>query len=152
MDIQSTGCCERFDPAPWQDKEHVWENKIFIKDHVICAFHIPLNMKSKVIHNMQLIQSADVMSEKFIMLSDEKSLWSADLYFHVTKEIPDANMVKLSGTFLSKVFDGHYSHAPKWAKEMQKYVQEKGLTLNFISSIQHAPNAQKHMGRIMLYC
>lgn len=32
--IKSIGCCEPFDPAPWQEKEIVWKDKIFVKDHV----------------------------------------------------------------------------------------------------------------------
>ena len=35
-------------------------------------------------------------------------------------------MTKISGTFLSKVFEGHYKDAGKWAKEMKDYVNSKG--------------------------
>ncbi len=34
--------------------------------------------------------------------------------------------VKLSGTFLTKVFEGPYQNAPKWLKEMEAYVAEQG--------------------------
>ena len=44
----------------------------------------------------------------------------------VEKEVPDANNVKLSGTFLTKVFDGPYNAVPKWIKQMDEYVAEKG--------------------------
>ena len=27
-----TGCCQRFKPEPWQDKEIAWDNKLFLKD------------------------------------------------------------------------------------------------------------------------
>jgi hypothetical protein len=35
-------------------------------------------------------------------------------------------MVKISGTFLSKVFEGDYKSIGKWIKEMQEYVKSKG--------------------------
>jgi hypothetical protein len=34
-------------------------------------------------------------------------------------------MAKLSGTFLTKVFEGPYQNAGKWAQEMKQYVQGK---------------------------
>jgi len=37
-----------------------------------------------------------------------------------------AVMEKMSGTFMSKVFEGPYKDAGKWAKEMDKYVRLKG--------------------------
>ena len=27
--VKSTGCCEPFNPEPWQDKEITWKDKIF---------------------------------------------------------------------------------------------------------------------------
>jgi len=40
----------------------------------------------------------------------------------ITKEIPDADIVKLSGTYMSRVFDGPYSQIPKYLKEMNGYL------------------------------
>lgn len=57
--IKSTGCCEPFNPEPWQDKEIAWKDKTFVKDHVTSFFHIPLNMGKKVIKNMELIEKAN---------------------------------------------------------------------------------------------
>ncbi|HEX7576218.1 MAG TPA: hydrolase [Candidatus Methanoperedens sp.] len=43
--------------------------------------------------------------------------------------IPGAQMEKISGTFLTKVFEGPYKNAGKWAKEMKGYVSSKGKEL-----------------------
>ena len=59
------------------------------------------------------------------MLADEKSLWGADIYIEVAKEVPGAQMAKISGSFLAKVFEGPYQNAGKWAEEMKKYVESK---------------------------
>lgn len=125
----STNCCPPFNPAPWDEKEITWQDKLFIKDHVISFFHIPLNMKARIMKNVELIMAANASQEDFILLADEKSLWGSDIYLSVTKDVPNANMVKLSGTFLTKVFEGPYSHMCKWKKIMQKFVAEKNHTI-----------------------
>ncbi len=53
MENQSeTGCCPRFNPEPWDEKETIWEDKLFIKDHVTSFLHIPLNFGKVMIRNM----------------------------------------------------------------------------------------------------
>ncbi len=44
----------------------------------------------------------------------------------VTKPIENAENVSLTGTFEAKVFDGPYNAIPKFIKEMNKYLEEKG--------------------------
>jgi hypothetical protein len=120
-----TGCCPRFNPEPWDEKEVMFEDKLFIKDHVRSFFHIPLNFGKVMVRNMEKIQQADALAPEPLMLSDEKSLWGADIYIAVSKEVPGAEMVRMSGTFMTKVFEGPYKNAGKWAKEMAEYVKSK---------------------------
>lgn len=120
-----TGCCPRFDPEPWDEKEVTFEDKLFVKDHVTSFFHIPLNFGKMMIRNMEMIQQAEALAPEPLLLSDEKSLWGADIYIAVSKEIPDAEMVRISGTFLTKVFEGPYKNAGKWARAMADYVKAK---------------------------
>jgi len=124
-----TGCCEPFDPKTWEDKRVTWEDKIFVKDHVVSFLHIPLNMGGKITKNMKLIEAAHATSHHQLMLTDEKSLWGCDIYIDVSKEVPGAVMYALSGTFMTKVFEGPYQNAGKWAVEMEKYVKSKGESL-----------------------
>ncbi|MFA5792273.1 MAG: hydrolase [Candidatus Gracilibacteria bacterium] len=146
--IQSTGCCEPFDPEPWQEKEIVWKDKIFVKDHVISFFHIPLNFGRKIVKNMVLIEKANAKSPYQLMLSDEKSLWGADIFIDVAKDVPGAQMTKLSGRFLTKVFEGPYQNAGKWMKEMKEYVAGKGQVLNKIYfSYTTCPKCAKAYGK-----
>ncbi len=120
-----TGCCPRFDPGPWDEKEVTFQDKLFVKDRVRSFFHIPLNFGKVMVKNMEMIQKADALVPLPLMLSDENSLWGADVYIAVAREIPGAKTAKISGTFLTKVFEGHYKNAGKWAKEMKVYVQAK---------------------------
>ena len=68
-----------------------------------------------MVRNMEKIKQAGALSPEPIILSDENSLWGADVYIAVSKEVPQAQMEKLSGTFLTKVFEGSYKDAGKWA-------------------------------------
>lgn len=124
--IKSTGCCEPFDPAPWQEKEIIWQDKIFVKDSVRSFLHVPLDMGKKIVKNMELIEKAGARSPYQLMLTDEKSSWGSDIYIDVAKEVPGAQMAKLSGTFLTKVFEGPYQNTGKWMMEMKNYVASRG--------------------------
>jgi len=120
-----TGCCPRFNPEPWDEKEMTFQGKLFIKDHVRSFMHIPLNFGKVMVKNMERIQKADALAPEPILLSDENSLWGADIYIAVAKDVPGAEMARISGTFVTKVFEGPYKNAGKWAKEMKAYVQSK---------------------------
>jgi len=146
--IKHTGCCDPFDPEPWQDKEITWQDKIFVKDHVKSFLHIPLNFGQKVVKNMKLIDKAGAKPPYQLMLTDEKSLWGADIYINVAKDVPGAEMAKISGTFLTKVFEGPYQNAVKWAKEMEEYVKNKGQEIKKLYfSYTTCPKCAKAYGK-----
>ncbi|MBN2098448.1 MAG: hypothetical protein JW753_02505 [Dehalococcoidia bacterium] len=52
----------------------------------------------------------------------DPSPWISELYLAVTKAVPEARNVALSGTFFTKVFDGPYNAVPKWIKEMDTQI------------------------------
>lgn len=64
-----------------------------------------------------------------LWLAYDPSPWISEHYIHVTKEVPNAENVKLSGRFISKVFDDPYNAVPKWVKEMDEYLIKKGEEL-----------------------
>ena len=148
QEIQSTGCCEPFDPKHWQDKEIIWKEKLFVKDHITSFLHIPLNMGQKIIKNMGLIEKARANAPHQLMLTDETSLWGADMYIDVVKKVPGAQMVTLSGTFLTKVFEGPYQNVGLWAKEMTEHVAKKGKKLlKLYFSYTTCPKCAKAYGK-----
>ncbi len=146
--IKPTGCCEPFNPEPWQNKQITWHDKIFVKDHVISFLHIPLNMGGKIVKNMALIDQAGAKAAYQLMLTEEKSLWGADIYIDVAKDVPGAQMAKLSGVFLTKVFEGPYQNAGKWALEMKEYVKSQGRELKKLYfSYTTCPKCAKAYGK-----
>ncbi|MGD0572557.1 MAG: hydrolase [Sedimentisphaerales bacterium] len=124
-----TGCCPRFNPEPWDKKEVTFKDKLFIKDHVTCFLHIPLNFGRVMVRNMERIAKAGALAPGPMVLNDEKSLWGADIYIAVAKDVPGAEMVKISWTFLSQVFEGPYKNIRQWVKQMTDYVRQKGKEL-----------------------
>lgn len=126
----SDTCCPKFDPAPWNEKSHNWKDKLFIKDTVRQFFHKPRpsSIQKSIGRMWQMAQDAkaDPDIKDFLLLAYDPSPWKSELFMTVTKEIPGAENVKLSGTYFSKVFDGPYNAVPKWIKEMEKHVSSKG--------------------------
>jgi hypothetical protein len=119
-------CCPKFNPTPWDGKTIQWENKRFVKDRVASILHLPLNFGSVMKRNMEIICAAGANPEDMVILTDEASLWSADVYLEVNKDIPQAKMATISGTFISKVFEGPYRNMGKWIKEMKSFMTAGG--------------------------
>lgn len=125
-DDSETGCCKRFDPGPWDEREVAWKDKLFLRDHVTSIFHIPLNFGQVMERDVERIAAAGALPEEPLMLSDENSLWGADVYIAVAKDVPGAKMERISGTFLTKVFEGGFGDMGKWVKEMERFVDSRG--------------------------
>jgi len=121
-----TGCCPRFNPEPWNEKEVSWQDRLFVKDHVRSFLHIPLSFGKMMVRNMERIKEAGALAPEPLMLVDERSLWGSDIYIAVSQAVPGAEMERISGTFLSKVFEGPYKNAGKWVREMKDYAKSRG--------------------------
>lgn len=111
-------CCPPFDErkARFDEKEIQWTNKPFVKDSTWCFMYVPLNFGGAVKRAGAKIDAADaaVPDEEFILLSDMKSPWITNIYFSVTKDVvQNAEMIHLSGTFLTKVFEGPFKDFDK---------------------------------------
>jgi hypothetical protein len=122
-------CCPRFDPKPWEDKEITWEEKRFVKDRVRSFFHIPINFGGVMRRNMALIEAADAKPAEMIVLSDESSLWGADVYIDVSRDVPGTRTATISGTFLTKVYEGPYSRMRSWMQDMNQHVASRSKDL-----------------------
>ena len=144
-----TGCCPKFDPQPWDEKEFEWDGKLFIKDKVRCFLHIPFSFGKAMIRSMGKVEKADAFTpEPPVVLSDHTSPWNMELYVEVSKEIPGAEHVRLSGTYLSKVFEGPFQNARFWCKQMQEWVQSRGKEMKKqLIYYTTCPKCAKHYGK-----
>lgn len=123
-------CCPRFNPEPWDGKTITWQDKRFVKDRVTSLFHIPLNYGAVMTRVDAAIRAAGAKLEAPVMLSDENSLWGADVYVEAGKDVPGWKMVAISGTFMSRVFEGPYRQIGRWVEDMKAWLKSEGKTFS----------------------
>ncbi len=122
-----TGCCPRFDPAQVPESAVQWHDKLFVVERVTSLLHIPLNIKHKVKRATGLLHSAGAEpSGRPLFLGEELSAFHSNLYVEATHQVPEAHMIRLSGTFLVKAFEGPFRESPKWMAEMERLAAERG--------------------------
>jgi hypothetical protein len=124
--VSKEECCPVFDPSPWQERELTWQDKPFIKDAVRAFLHIPFGMGKVIPRMWQKVEAADAVPDEFIMLFYDPSPWKCEMYMAVKHEVPGAENITLSGTYLTKVYDGPYKDCGKFYADMKSYVQSKG--------------------------
>ncbi len=126
----STGCCPRFKPEGWDRQELHFDEQLFVKASVRCLFHIPLNIGGMFSRVQTAIDKADAgLADTYLVLSHAKSMWQSEHYFAVSKPVPGEEMVTLSGDYLTQVFEGSFSDAGKWNRELKDYVKRQNRKL-----------------------
>lgn len=149
-DKNETGCCPVPDVAAWDKSEVVWKDKKFIRESVRQVFHIPLNMGGMMKRAWGKIEAAKAAppTKEWIMLSYDPSPWRGEHLLAVSKEVPDAENVTISGRFLTRVFEGPFQNAPKWMGEMEEYVKAKGEKAKKVYFFYTTcPKCAKHYGK-----
>ena len=127
MSDNPTHCCPRFNPQGWDEQELHFKDKLFVKAKTRSIFHIPLNMHTVYPETLTAIEKANALSEdNLIVLSHDPSAWTGEHYFSVSRDVPGQEMVRLTGDYLTKVFEGPYKNAPEWEKEMKVFMEQKG--------------------------
>lgn len=142
-------CCQKFDPALWDEKTHIWKDKLFFQGEVRQFMHVPLNMSGVVSRMFKKIEDAGAMpdTKDFLMLCYDPSPWKSEIYMTVTKPIPHESMAKISGTFISKVYDDPYHHVPKWIENMDAYLASKNQkSLRYYFHYAYCPKCSKKYG------
>ena len=143
-----THCCPRFHPERWDNQELHFENKPFVRASTTSLFHVPVNMGAVFARTMKTIEKAHADTNRFMVLSHDDSPWHADHLFAVAKDVPGADMVHLSGDFVTKVFEGPFSNAAKWCAEMARQVAAKGKRLDTAYLFYTTcPRCAKHYGK-----
>lgn len=127
MSDNPTNCCPRFKPEGWDEQELHFRDKLFVKARTRSFFHIPLNMGKVFPRVFNAIQAAHASSDAdFIVLSRDSSAWTGLHYFAVSKDVPGQEMVRFTGDYLTRVFEGPFKDAPEWERQMTAWVEAKG--------------------------
>jgi hypothetical protein len=124
---ETNECCLQFDPQPWDKATHEWKDKPFITETIPQFLHMPLPwMYTRTLVRMwEKAKSLGIATDvkDFLLLAHDPSPWKSELYLAVTHETPGADVVKMTGTYISRVFDGPYSGVPKYITEMEGYLK-----------------------------
>jgi len=148
MSDTETGCCPRFDPAAWDGLEVRFENKLFVRAVTHAIFHVPVDMGRVFPRVHSHLEAAGAYDpNEFLVLSRDLGAWTSEHYFAACKDVPDEEMVRLSGAFVTRVFDGPYSRMGDWYEEMKELAAERGKTDgNIYFYYTTCPKCAKHYG------
>ncbi len=148
--INETGCCAVPDVSAWDKQEVTFKNKLFIRGHTRSIMYVPLNMSK----TMTLLQqqasdaNAEMPPQEAMILSRELSPWKGEHLYAVSHTVDGADNVVLSGTYLTKVFEGPFKDAGKWHKQLIDYVNEhRKAVKNTYFFYTTCPNCAKHYGK-----
>lgn len=125
-DRRETGCCARFDPTTWNEKETTWTEKPFVQGRIRSVFHIPINFGGVMTRLHRAVEAAAAYPEEPLWLSDEASPWYSNIFLAVDRDVPSMNMTRISGVFLSKTFEGPFRNMRGWMQEMTAFVASRG--------------------------
>jgi hypothetical protein len=123
----TTGCCPKFNPEGWDGQELHFKDKKFVRATTLSAMHIPLNM-GKIFARVHCgIEDSNAYDPNdFIVLSHELSPWKAEHFFSVSRDIKGEEMTALNGDYITKVFEGPYSHVKDWYSDMEGVARAQG--------------------------
>jgi hypothetical protein len=123
-------CCPKFNPKRWDKKTFKWKDKKFVKESIPTFFHMPFPpmIGKKMGKMMKLVEGskAGLPLKDWLVLFYDPSPFKSEIYMGAAKHVEGADNVTISGTFLARVFDGPYNAIPKFLKEMDVYLSEKG--------------------------
>jgi len=87
---------------------------------------MPLNFSKVMVKNIEIIKKAKAEEKNPIVMSKQGPfIGTFKIYISISKKIKGANTKTLSGTFLTKAFEGPYKNMGKWVKEMKEYAKSK---------------------------
>ena len=149
MSDNETGCCPRFHAEPWDGLELRFDGKLFVRATTHAVFHIPVDMGPVFTRVQSHLEAADAFDpDGFMVLSKDLGNWRSEHFFAASKEVPDEEMVRLTGTYVSKVFEGAYSQARQWYDEMREIARARGKEDGEIYFFYTTcPKCAKHYGK-----
>lgn len=125
----TTGCCPRFNPAGWDGQELHFRDKTFVRATTTSAMHVPLNMGKVFARvNDHLREAGAYDPDNFIVLSRDLSSWQAEHLFAISRPVPQEETARLTGDYITRVFEGPYRHARHWHAEMTALARDRGAT------------------------
>lgn len=145
-------CCPEFDEKKWDKQVFTWDWKPFIKESIPTFLHIPfppmIGKKMKKMYDLASKANANIPDKTdALVLFHDPSAFKSEIFYSVTAEVEGANNTTISGTYEARVFDGPYNAIPKYIKEMEKYLSQKGKTAkDYYVHYAYCPKCAKEYG------
>lgn len=110
-----TGCCPRFNPEGWDRQDLHFRDKLFLRVTTHSENFVPTDMGPVFAGAFAAMQQAGALSlADYIVLSRDLSPDSAEHLFAAAASVPGYEMVRLSGDFTTRVFEGPYTDGQQW--------------------------------------
>ena len=147
-DNKETACCARLDEARWEGQAFEWKDKPFIKDHIWEFLHVPLNFGSVMARDHAAIEQAQAWAPEPLWLVDEVSPWGSNIFIATDRAVPGKPTETLSGSFLTKVFEGPYQDIGTWIAQTEAFVFAQGKEVDKLYFFYATcPKCAKHYGK-----
>ncbi len=147
--VNLTGCCARFDPEGWDDQVLHFKDRLFVRATSVSLAHVPLNMGKVFTRVLGHIAKAGAQDpHQMLVMSRELSAFQDEHLFAVTGPVPGEEMTRISGDFVTKVFEGPYSAVGRWHKDMLAQAKALGKTARSVAFYYTTcPSCAKVYGR-----
>ena len=139
----------RFDRESWDDVEFVWNNKPFIKVAVPEILRFPLVDSIDTV-NQSLLRKAYTLNvipndDQALLLRHPVSPWKEEVLLAVNQPIEDKSLVRITGTFRSKVYEGKSSRLRSFIRQMEAHLATRderalGYYINRVGSTLDSDN------------
>ena len=127
MATEETGCCPKFNPEGWDGLKLTFKDKLFVRATTRSLMHVPINMGTVFTRVQEHIEEAGAQDpESYFVLSRDISASEGEHLFAVTCDVPGEEMTRISGEFITRVFEGPYRHAKTWFHEMETAAEAAG--------------------------
>ncbi len=141
-------CCPRLKKEDWDKKEVEWKEKPFYKTKYHSLFHIPINFGAVVGKAMEEITSRGLDEEPAMTFSKEESIFSSTLLIALKRDAKDLETERLSGKYISMIFENGYRQTPKWIREVEKYIEGQGkVAKDFLFWYVTCPRCARKYGK-----
>jgi hypothetical protein len=114
--------CPVIDTTRWDEQISIWENKQFIRGTMPQFLHFTFPRLVRKLMKKLWKQATDASAEPdgadFMVLTYDLNAWKGEIYMPVTRAVPGADNVTISGTYFTKVFHGPFKMLPQYVNEM----------------------------------
>jgi len=122
-----TGCCAFFHHDGWDGVDLHFRDKLFLRAITHSLSYVPRNM-GKVFSSVQqsIREAGAAVPEKTFVMSRDLSAFTGEHLFAVDRPVPGREMVRISGDFVTRLFEGPYSALIGWYDQLELVARGRG--------------------------